>query len=187
MTHRHAVEKDWSQIRPVPQTYLYLALLLPLLLAGCGADPMGELQAHVREVKARPPTPIEPLPEIEAVEIFVYEPGDRRDPFTPDAQTVPDEPLVDDNGLAPDPNRPKEELESHPLDSLRMVGTLEQDATRWGLIRTNDGTLHRVKVGNYLGQNNGQITDISAFHLNEIVSDAPGQWRERAATVALTQ
>ena len=168
---------------------LRLIPLLALLLAGCGGDPMSELQGYVRSVKARPPTPIEPLPEIQAVDTFVYEPGERRDPFTPDAQTEPVEPLVDDNGLAPDPNRRKEELESHPLDSLRMVGTLEQEATRWALIRTKDGTLHRVKVGHYLGQNNGQINDISenAIQLTEIVSDAPGQWRERAATLALTQ
>lgn len=159
-----------------------------LALFGCSSD-MNDLESYVQSVKMRPPTPIEPLPEIVPVETFVYEPGDRRDPFTPDTQTAPTEPTVNDNGLAPDPTRRKEELESYTLDALRMVGTLEQDGIRWGLIRTKDGIVHRVKVGHYMGTNNGQITSISedAIQLTEIVSDAPGQWRERPATVALTQ
>ncbi|MBK1722115.1 pilus assembly protein PilP [Thiocystis violacea] len=166
-----------------------LWLCVPFLLVGCGGDKMGELQAYVQSVLARPPGPIEPLPEIKPVDTFVYEPGDRRDPFVPDAQSEPEEEIAEAGGLAPDPNRRKEELESSPLDSLRMVGTLDLGNERWGLIRTKEGILHRVRVGNYLGQNNGQIISIGndAIQLTEIVSDAPGQWRERAATLALTQ
>lgn len=168
---------------------LSLLTITPMLIVGCDSNKMSELEAYTQTVNARPPGSIEPLPEIKPIETFVYMPGERRDPFTPDAQAMPDEPVVEDNGLAPNPNRRKEELESVPLDSLRMVGTLHQDANRWGLIRTKEGIIHRVKVGNYLGMNNGQITNIGddAIQLTEIVSDAPGQWRERAATVALTQ
>jgi type IV pilus assembly protein PilP len=167
-----------------------LQWLLPaLLLTGCGANDTSDLQSYVRQVNARPPGPIEPLPPIEPVETFVYEPRERRDPFQSDVQTEPEELVALDGGPAPDPNRPKEELESYPLDSLRMVGTLEQDGTRWGLIRSKEGVVHRVTVGNYMGQNHGQIVsiDLDAIQLNEIVSDAPGQWRERAATVALSK
>lgn len=167
-----------------------LQWLLPAFaLAGCGAQDMSDLQAHVRHVNARPPGPIEPLPEIKPPETFVYEPGERRDPFHSDAQSAPEAVTASDTGPAPDPNRPREELEQYPLDSLRMVGTLEQHDARWGLIRTRDGVVHRVTVGHYMGQNHGQIVSISldAIQLNEIVSDAPGQWRERSATVALTK
>ncbi|NEV61276.1 pilus assembly protein PilP [Thiorhodococcus minor] len=169
------------------QKLLWLAPTL--LLGGCGGNDMNDLENYVQQVLAKPPGPIEPLPEIKPVGTFVYEPGDRRDPFTPDAQSAPEEEVVLDNGLAPDPNRRKEELEGYPLDSLRMVGTLEMDNGRWGLIRTKEGILHRVRVGNYLGQNNGQIISIQddEIQLTEIVSDAPGQWRERAATVALSE
>lgn len=171
------------------QRILILSLLTPVLIGGCGGDGMSELEAYAQSVKARPPGPIVPLPEIKPIETFVYVPGERRDPFTPDAEAMPPEPVIEDNGLAPNPNRRKEELENVPLDSLRMVGTLDQDAIRWGLIRTKEGIIHRVKVGNYLGMNNGQITNIGedAIQLTEIVSDAPGQWRERPATVSLTQ
>lgn len=170
-------------------THRLLWLSVALLLAGCGSHDMSDLQSYVRQVNARPPGPIEPLPEIEPVETFVYEPGERRDPFHSDAQSEPEQMAATDDGPAPDPNRPREELESYPLDSLRMVGTLEQDDTRWGLIRTKEGVVHRVTVGNYMGQNHGQIISIGldAIQLNEIVSDAPGQWRERAASVALSK
>jgi type IV pilus assembly protein PilP len=52
-----------------------------------------------------------------------------------------------------------------------------------------DGVLHRVRVGNYVGMNNGQITRISEkeIELTEIISDGPGTWRERQAAIALSQ
>lgn len=58
-------------------------------------------------------------------------------------------------------NRRREPLEEFPLDTLRMVGILERNQERWGLVQTRDGTVHRLKVGNYIGQNYGKIVAIS--------------------------
>ncbi|NKN32665.1 pilus assembly protein PilP [Marichromatium bheemlicum] len=159
-----------------------------LLLGGCGGG-MSDLERYVGEVKSRPPRPVEPLPEIQPIDSFVFEPAERRDPFVPDAGLDPLTSDEMDNQLAPDPNRRKEVLESYALDALRMVGTLEQDAARWGLVRSQDGILHRVRVGNYMGLNNGQIVSIGddAIELIEVVSDAPGQWRERSAALELSE
>jgi type IV pilus assembly protein PilP len=46
-----------------------------------------------------------------------------------------------------------------------------------------------VRVGNYLGQNNGQITrvDEGQVQLTEIVNEGGGEWRERQAAVTLKQ
>ncbi|WP_295435879.1 pilus assembly protein PilP [uncultured Thiodictyon sp.] len=164
------------------------AVLLSALLVGCGGD-QSDLEDYVRKVKARDPGAIEPLPEIKQINTYVYEPAERRDPFVVDARGV-DQPVgAPGSSLAPDPLRRKEELEGFALDALRMVGTLEQNQTKWALIRSPNGILHRVRVGNYLGMNNGQIVNISdeAIQLTEIVSEGPGEWRERQATVALTQ
>ncbi|WP_335582498.1 pilus assembly protein PilP [Candidatus Thiodictyon syntrophicum] len=165
------------------------AMLLSALLAGCGGADQSELEDYVRKVKARDPGAIEPLPEIKQINTYVYEPAERRDPFVVDARGSDQPATAPGNSLAPDPLRRKEELEGFALDALRMVGTLEQNQTKWALIRSPNGILHRVRVGNYLGMNNGQIVSISdeSIQLTEIVSEGPGEWRERQATVALTQ
>ncbi|TVQ86653.1 MAG: pilus assembly protein PilP [Chromatiaceae bacterium] len=165
------------------------ALALILGLAGCGAGGMDDLVVFTEEVKARPAQPLEPLPEIPTVETFVFDPGGRRDPFMMDDQSLQAATPQTAGDIAPDPLRSKEELEQYALDSLRMVGTLEQDDTRWALITTPDGILHRVLIGNYLGQNNGQIIRIDAaqIELIEIVSDGTGQWQKRQTSIALRQ
>jgi type IV pilus assembly protein PilP len=164
-----------------------LGALVAVLLAGCGQAKLDELEGYVARVKARPPGPLEPIPEVPKVDTFIYEPGNRRDPFVMDDRTAQATLPQQGTGIAPDPLRRREELEQYSLDSLRMVGTLEQHNTRWGLVQTPDGVLHRVRVGNYLGQNNGQITQISeeAIALTEIIGEGSGIWRERAATISL--
>lgn len=171
--------------RRVPGIRGWSIVLTSFLLVGCGGGDMSDLRTYVEKIKQRPPSPITPLPEIQPIDTHIYDPFGRRDPFqmeTPGSITA----AVED-GLAPDPSRPKEELESFPLDSLEMVGTLAQDDQLWGLVRTRVGMVYRVQVGNYLGMNNGQIIEISdqAIRLTEIVPEGVGSWRERPAQLAL--
>lgn len=160
-------------------------VLASLLSVGCERGGMGELNAYIEQVKARPAGGIESLPEIAPVDSFIFDPIGRRDPFVMDRQTTAAE--KPDNGLAPDPNRPKEQLESYPLTDLAMVGTLGQGETLWALVRNKEGLIFRAQVGNYMGLNNGQIVEISpdSIRLMEIVADAPGEWRESPQTIPL--
>ncbi len=164
-------------------------VVLGAVLTGCVGDDMQDLRAYLAEVKSRERGRIEPLPEIKQIETYVYSAGDRRDPFTPAVSGSPEATQTAATGIAPDPLRRKEELESFPLDSIRMVGTLEQKESMWGLVTTKDGTIFRVKPGNYMGQNNGQITRISEeqIELTEIVSDGQGGYRERQASLAVNE
>jgi type IV pilus assembly protein PilP len=84
---------------------------------------------------------------------------------------------------------PREYLEEFPLDSLRMVGTINMNNAMYGLISTTDGAVHRVRIGEYLGQNHGRITAISEtrIDLTEIIPDGTGGWTERRAGVALSE
>ena len=70
-----------------------------------------------------------------------------------------------------------------------MVGTLEQEGTRWALIRTPDETIQRVKKDNYMGLNRGRIMDItqSRVELVEIVPDGFGGWKKRENEIALSE
>jgi type IV pilus assembly protein PilP len=159
-------------------------------MAACGGDNLADLRDYAREVTSRPAAAIQPLPKIRQVDAFVFDPQGRRDPFAmedrrPDVWQIAPPP----SGIAPDPLRRKEELEQYPLDSLRMLGTLQQGDSIWGLVISPDGTLHRVRVGNYMGLNNGQITRVSEeeIEITEIVSDGANDWRERRAAIALSQ
>ncbi len=163
-------------------------IALLVLIAGCADSGMQDLQAYVDEVKARRPGPIPPIPEVIQPESFEYVPGERRDPFVPESEGEAAPTVADVNGPRPDENRRKEELESFSLDNLRMVGTLEQEADNWGLVQTSDGTIHRVRAGNYMGRNHGRIIRINEdkIELTELVPSGTGGWIERQQAVALS-
>lgn len=160
-------------------------------IGGCGGGSMSDLESYVSEVLSRPGGKIEPIPPLEPYVVYTYQSSEGVDPFEPFFQEAPEPTTVaaTGGGPAPDPNRNKEELEGYSLDSLRMMGTLEQDETIWGIIRTPDGAIHRVQSGNYMGRNHGKITHISEekIELTEIVADSQGRWQERPAGLALAE
>ncbi|WP_456412714.1 pilus assembly protein PilP [Thiolapillus sp.] len=166
--------------------YLVPAAMV-LLLAGCAKQDMADLREFVAEVKARPPTPIEPIPQIKQAETYLYVGGNRRNPFVPTEDGTEVLVNTDTSGPRPDPNRRKEELESYPLDALRMVGTLDQNQAVWALVQSPDGTIHRVKAGNYLGQNDGEIISIEEEKINvkELIPNGSGGYLERQASLTL--
>jgi type IV pilus assembly protein PilP len=70
-----------------------------------------------------------------------------------------------------------------------MVGTVDMEDIIWGLVKTADKTIYRVKVGNYMGQNHGQVTSITEdkIELTEIIPKKPRGYRERQASVSLSE
>ncbi len=169
--------KAWSK--------LALVACVAAGMTGCGSD-MDELDAYINEVKQRPGGRIEPLPEIVPYEVFVYRADEDgfRPPFQPDTPQSAGGPA---GGARPDPDRVPEFLESFPLDTLRMVGTLDMSESVYGLVQTADGLIHRVILGNYMGQNDGRITGISESEITlvEIISDGIGGYIERDAAISL--
>ncbi|WP_019624854.1 pilus assembly protein PilP [Thioalkalivibrio thiocyanoxidans] len=166
---------------------LALGLLGTLVLSGCAPD-KSDLEHYVAEVNERPGSGIDPIPTLEPHEPFLY-PGHTRSPFDSSVIAQPDLAVAEgEPGDAEiDPDRPREFLESFPLDSLRMVGSLEQDDVRYALVRTPDRGIQRVTVGNYMGENHGRIVEITATRVKlvEVVPDAFGGYVERENSVAL--
>ena len=156
------------------------------LLAGCTGG-TSDLDAYIETTLDKPANRrIKPLRQPKPYETFVYEADDARSPFMPDIPAVVRN--QGGSGLIPDTSRSKEFLEQFPLDSMNMVGTLDLAGTMYGLLQTSDGLVHRVIVGNYIGQNDGQIKTITdvEIELLEIISDGLGGYIERPAAVALS-
>lgn len=163
-------------------------LIVVSLLVGCQQEKQ-DLASYVANVKAQQKPDIEPIPVMKPYEKFSYSASDLRSPFVKtvveaptDEQTNP----VADNGIHPDENRLKEALESYPLSELQFVGTLGREVP-WALIRASDGVIHRVKVGNYMGQNDGQILSVTETELTlkEIVPDGRGAYLERESSLSI--
>lgn len=68
-----------------------------------------------------------------------------------------------------------------------MVGSLRRGNNVFALVRAPDNSVHRVRTGNYLGQNFGLITGVSEVEikLREITRDSGDEWSERASVLML--
>lgn len=154
-------------------------------LSGCAKD-VTDLEQYVAEVHARPGGRIDPLPQIKPYDTFVYSASDKRSPFLPAVENSPENAFL--SAVRPDQARAREFLERFPLDTLRMVGTLELGGGNYALIQDADGLLHRVRKGNHMGQSEGRITTISPSEIKliEIISDGLGGYIERPAAVVLS-
>lgn len=155
-----------------------LCLVSSILLGGCSEHrARSYLNAYYAEVRAKPVQPPEPLPVYKPYQSFVYNAGSLRSPF---------EPMLRDGRGGPNSNRAKEPLENFPLDSLRFVGTMQEGKAVWALITAPDGSVYQVSAGNYMGQNYGQVTSITAnsLTLTEMVPNGDG-WRPHPVTLIL--
>jgi type IV pilus assembly protein PilP len=167
---------------------VYSLLGAALLLAACGGEEFQDLRDFVQNAGADMRGKIEPPPDIKPYEPFTYENGaGLPDPFKPrksDARKS--------GGLGlnqPNLDRPKEELEDFPLESLSMVGYLFQKNVGHALIRSAEGRIYRVKAGNYVGQDFGQIISVTETEvkIKEMVQDSAGDWSERESTLQLVE
>jgi type IV pilus assembly protein PilP len=165
-----------------------LLLVTFLLLAACSNEEFQDLRDFVKETGSGMRGKVDPPPEVKPYEPFVYDNSiNLPDPFKP---RKPETKSGDLPGLnQPDMNRRREALEELPLESLKMVGFLYRDKVGHAIVRSADGKLHRVKVGNYLGSNFGQIISIteSEIKIKETVQDSGGDWTERLGSLQLME
>ncbi len=163
---------------------LHAGLACALLgqLAACSTRD-SDLERFIADTKREPGGRVEPLPEMKPYQTFVYDDSSLRSPF------MPASPNANNQALRPDSKRNREFLEQYSLDTMKMVGTMQRAGQIFGLIQTRDGLVHRVLPGNYVGQNEGRIIDITQQKINvrEIVPDGLGGYIERPAALALNE
>lgn len=167
--------------------------LCPLTLVGCISSGEDELRLWMADQRANTKPSITPLTEPKK---FVPEPYSQDGAIEPFNQIKLTQALRRDSTqvasnaalIAPEMSRRKEPLESFPLDTMAMVGSLNKTGTPTALLKV-DNLIYQVKVGNYLGQNYGKIIRINetSIQLREIAQDATGDWIERSTSLELQE
>ncbi len=157
------------------------AVLAGLIAAGCSSG-QSDLQKWIEDTKKKPGGRIQALPEVKPYETYTYSAAKLRSPFQPQGPGG-----AGTASLRPSIRRNREFLEGFSLDTLKMVGTFKVGSNFYGLVQSKDGLVHKVQPGNYLGQNDGKVTEISGgkISLVEIVPDGLGGYIERPASLAL--
>ncbi|WP_371231342.1 type 4a pilus biogenesis lipoprotein PilP [Pseudomonas sp. QE6] len=162
---------------------------LLLSLNGCGAGgDFSDLQAYMDEVRARPKGAIEPLPKFQPYEAFTYSASALRSPFQPPVKIDLALKQKGNKVVKPDEARVKQFLEGFNIETFEMVGTLSRDNQMFALVK-GAGGVHRVRIGDYLGRNDGKIVAISEGKIDviEIVPDGEGGWLERPRSLTLKE
>lgn len=162
-----------------------LALIIALgLLAGCSGGANEDLQQFMDTERQKAGGRIEPLPAFPPYESVVYSAAGIRSPFEI-PQTIVMRQETGQATSAPDLTRPRDFLERFNVAEITMVGSIFKDNVQWGLVTDSAGAVHRVRAGNYLGKNYGQIIRIeeTLIEILEKVPDGQGGWIERPRTL----
>lgn len=166
------------EIKPAPDhavdgTLTMTATLNTYRLAGSGTLPVAETVGAQQPSSWQAPT-------------TGYRANRGRDPFQPAPHTL----VVERSGggaNGPNEGRRRQPLERHPLEQLRLVGTLAANGERRALVQDPDGNVHTVTAGDYLGTNHGRIRSVgdASLQLVETVRDDSGGWLRRPRIVTM--
>jgi type IV pilus assembly protein PilP len=158
-------------------------------MAACSSE-NPELQDWMEQQKREVRPSVQPLAAPKKFNPVPYANAQLIDPFSNQKLSVAlkQEAKQPNSLLASEMKRRKEPLESFPLDTMSMVGSVSNKGVPIALLKV-DNLLYQVKPGDYLGQNFGRITRITETEvaLREVVQDAAGEWTERIATLQLQE
>jgi type IV pilus assembly protein PilP len=165
-----------------------LILISFVFILGCSDSNLSELEGFVRDTAEKPRGRIKPLPEFKPYSAFAYSASALRSPFK--SPVAFEENIGHSLDLvdAPDLNRQSQTLERYPLNELKLVGTLTNNALGLrALIKTSNGSVHLLAQGQYIGKNNGRVLNVAESRIDiiEIVPNGSGGWISRPQTMGI--
>jgi len=101
--------------------------------------------------------------------------------------------------VVPELMRPRDPLESYPLERLQYVGQIASGAEVEALVQVLPllaakkeapmASLHRVRVGGYLGQDFGRVQRVASDRLvlQELALTPTGEWQPREVNLPLKE
>lgn len=133
------------------------------------------MRTEAKGMKGRVPR----LPEIKAFPFVAYETQKASSPFSA-TKIVTVEAMADK--AAPDRDRPRQPLESFPLEDLKVTGIVLTGKAPVALVQPPPPNKPKpVRVGEFMGQNFGRVTQISSDSVTvlETIKDTNGSWTDR--------
>ncbi|WP_423839927.1 pilus assembly protein PilP [Vibrio mytili] len=164
-----------------------LMALTAALLIGCQAND-DSLTDYINNVENQARRDVEKLKPAEQYVAVAYDPKVLREPFElPQEATIATQPVAREDCWQPPSRKRTGKLEKFPLNQLRLKGVMGMGNTVSGLVQAPNGTVYKVKPGQYLGRNNGKVTHVSHNYLliNETLPDGLGCWQKRKVKLAL--
>lgn len=156
-------------------------------LAGCGGErDFNDLDRYMEAVRFDASSPIEPLPKLHPYPVFSYGAASLRSPFSAAVTAGEEQRVRGESRGEPERQRPRQYLERFGIEQFEMVGTLVGASGTYALLR-GAGAVHRLKVGDYLGRNEGRVVSVSESRVEvlERVPDGRGAWLERPRSLSL--
>ncbi len=160
----------------------YLPILgCVIMLTGCNGDTQS-LQAWISQIKTKTVPKNVNIPPLKEYISQPYTAANMVSPFS--AVRVGSAVLE----APPDGARPKEPLESVPLENIKYIGMIKQDDMIKGMLKI-DIKIHQVRLGDHIGQNYGKITAIKedALTVKELIKDGENKWIDKIVTLPIQQ
>lgn len=157
-----------------------------VFMVGCESR-VEQAEQKMAQIRQESPLAVTPPPVFTPVPTFVYDAYQLKSPFVP-TSIANELKVMAGKRVYPNLNRPLQPLENYALEELLMKGTMRNAAGKLvALIRTPDGQIDQVQVGNYMGKNYGRIVRITTnqIELVEVVPDGQDGYIERPRTLIL--
>lgn len=162
-------------------------LLMFSILAGCKAN-QDSLEEFVVQVETRARKEVEELGPTSEFIAAQYQQRTHRPPFElPKEAIVLAQPKVKKDCWQPSRRHRTGKLEQYPLSQLRLKGVMGNGNQVSGLVQTPKGNVVKVQKGQFIGLNNGRITQVTSQYvlINETLPDGLGCWHRRNVRLAL--